>query len=215
LWSQAEERNAGHVIGLMSAAHPAFHGERISEVGVYFRPIQAGRFFRTAAHELANRILPLSDLWGRQAISLEAQIAEGICDDERVDRLERALLQRLHVGRDCRCTVDLTALTAFIQHKRGLISIADVADRAGISRQHLGRLFQEEIGVAPKLFCRLARFRAALACATEGVRGGAGLAADLGYADQSHMIAEFREFSGLTPRPLLLQQRVHPFTAAD
>ena len=64
----------------------------------------------------------------------------------------------------------------------------------------------------PKLFCRLARFRAALTCAARDVKGdGAGLAAELGYVDQSHMIAEFREFSGLTPKPLMLHQLVHPF----
>jgi len=68
----------------------------------------------------------------------------------------------------------------------------------------------------PKLFCRLARFRAALACAgRELTDGSAGLAAELGYVDQSHMIAEFREFSGLTPKPLLLQQRIHPFTGVS
>jgi AraC-like DNA-binding protein len=112
--------------------------------------------------------------------------------------------------------VDLPALAAFVQQKRGIITVAELADCAGISRQHLGRIFHEQVGLPPKLFCRLARFRAALACATEGVKdNGAGLAAELGYVDQSHMIAEFREFSGLTPRPLLLQQRIHPFTDAS
>jgi hypothetical protein len=28
------------------------------------------------------------------------------------------------------------------------------------------------------------------------------------------MIAEFREFSGLTPRPLFLQTRIHPFAGS-
>jgi AraC-like DNA-binding protein len=36
-------------------------------------------------------------------------------------------------------------------------------------------------------------------------------AAELGYADQSHMIAEFRELSGLTPDALATQRWFHPF----
>jgi AraC-like DNA-binding protein len=216
LWTQAEERNCGHVIGPMSAAHPAAHGERIIEVGAYFRPARAKSFFAAAACELADRILPLSDLWGREAISLETHLAEATCDDQRVDRIEHVLLQRLQIGSDRRFAVDLPGLAAFIQQRRGIVSVAELADCTGISRQHLGRIFHEEIGLSPKLFCRLARFRAALAYATEGVKdNGAGLAAELGYVDQSHMIAEFREFSGLTPRPLLLQQRVHPFTGGS
>jgi hypothetical protein len=33
----------------------------------------------------------------------------------------------------------------------------------------------------------------------------------MGYADQSHMIAEFRQFSGLTPQTLASRQWFHPF----
>lgn len=212
LWRQSEEKHCGHVIGPMSGAHQAAHGERVVEVGAYFHSMQARTFFATAAHELANRILPLSDLWGREALSLEAQIAEATCDDRRIDRLEAALLGRLPIHPDHRFAVDLPGLAAFVQDRNGIVTVAELADCTGVSRQHLGRMFREEVGLAPKLFCRLARFRSALACANEKGKGyAAGLAADFGYVDQSHMIAEFREFSGLTPKPLLLQQRVHPF----
>jgi AraC-like DNA-binding protein len=213
LWNQAEETNCGHVIGPMSAAHPASHGERIIEVGAYFRPMRANAFFAAPAYELADRILPLSALWGREAVSVESQIAEARCDGQRIERLERALLRRIHVGPDHRFGVDLPALAAFIRRRRGMVTVGELAGCTGVTRQHLGRIFHEEAGLSPKLFCRLARFRAALACGAEGKDRGAGLAAELGYADQSHMIAEFREFSGLTPRPLLLQQRVHPFSS--
>jgi AraC-like DNA-binding protein len=37
------------------------------------------------------------------------------------------------------------------------------------------------------------------------------VAAELGYADQSHMIAEFRELSSLTPEALATQRWFHPF----
>ena len=37
------------------------------------------------------------------------------------------------------------------------------------------------------------------------------VAAELGYADQSHMIAEFRELSSLTPDALSTQRWFHPF----
>ena len=37
------------------------------------------------------------------------------------------------------------------------------------------------------------------------------VAAELGYADQSHMIAEFRELSSLTPERLATERWFHPF----
>jgi AraC-like DNA-binding protein len=212
LWSQADTKHCGHVIGAMSTSRPAAHGERILQVGAYLRPVQSKSFFATPACDLTDRILPLSELWGGASVSLEASIAEAQSDEERVDRIERALLQRLHSGSGRRTAVDLPAVAAFVQQRRGAVSVAELANSAGISRQHLRRIFEEEVGLSPKLFCRLARFRAALACAGREINdGGAALAAELGYVDQSHMIAEFREFSGLTPKPLLSQQRVHPF----
>jgi AraC-like DNA-binding protein len=212
LWNQAETKRCGHVIGAMSTAHPAAHGERIVQVGAYFRPVRAKSFFAIPARELTDRILPLSDLWGAASVSVETSIAEARTDEQRVHYIERALLHRLALSSVHRSAVDLPALAAFVQRSQGAVEVAELADSAGVSRQHLRRIFLEEIGMPPKLFCRLARFRAALACsARDRNDGGAGLAAEFGYVDQSHMIAEFREFTGLTPKPLMLHQRVHPF----
>ena len=87
-----------------------------------------------------------------------------------------------------------------------------LADAAGVSRQHLTRVFRERIGVPPKLYCRLARFHSGLAFAGCGKNvNWAEAALDLGYADQSHMITEFREFSSLTPQTLASQKWFHPF----
>jgi len=89
---------------------------------------------------------------------------------------------------------------------------AELADAAGVSRQHLTRSFREAVGVTPKLFARLARFQAGLAYAGCGAKvDWAQAALELGYADQSHMIAEFREFSSLTPEALARQRWFHPF----
>lgn len=215
LWSQAEATHCGHVIGPMRAAHPAAHGERIIQVGAYFRPARAQSFFATPASELTDRILPLSEFWGRWGLSLESSIAEASSDEQRVNQLEHALVRRLRSGQHY-SALDVPALADFVHQRRGEVTVAVLADLAGMSRQHLGRIFHQEVGLPPKLFCRLARFRAALACAARGLSGdGAGLAAELGYTDQSHMIAEFREFSGLTPQPLMLHQRVHPFMESE
>jgi methylphosphotriester-DNA--protein-cysteine methyltransferase len=73
-------------------------------------------------------------------------------------------------------------------------------------------VFREGVGVTPKLYGRLARFQAGLAFAGCGKNvDWAQAAIEMGYADQSHMIAEFREFSSLTPQTLATQRWFHPF----
>jgi AraC-like DNA-binding protein len=83
---------------------------------------------------------------------------------------------------------------------------------AGVSRQALTRTFREHVGVTPKLYCMLARFQSSLVVAGSGRNAEcARVAAELGYADQSHMIAECRRFSSLTPYQLATSKWFHPF----
>jgi len=54
-----------------------------------------------------------------------------------------------------------------------------------------------------------------LLAAPDRAGGWSRLAARLGYADQSHFIAECREFAGLTPEQLARGDRFHPFIGDD
>ncbi len=82
--------------------------------------------------------------------------------------------------------------------------VSSVAVSLGVSERHLRRVFHEAIGMSPKQFARLARFRRALHAAREDSRlGWAGIAAAAGYFDQSHLIADFHAIAGVAPRALL------------
>jgi len=70
----------------------------------------------------------------------------------------------------------------------------------GVSHTRMIQLFREQVGLTPKLFCRVRRFRAVL----QGIGKGspvnwAELAAECGYFDQAHLIRDFRVFAGMTP----------------
>ena len=76
--------------------------------------------------------------------------------------------------------------------------VRTAARLVGESERYLRRVFADSVGVAPKQFVRMTRLRRVL----PGVRTGsfARLATEAGYYDQSHMIAQFREFMQVTPR---------------
>jgi AraC-like DNA-binding protein len=76
--------------------------------------------------------------------------------------------------------------------------VASIAREVGWSRKHLARRFADEVGLGPKSVSRIVRFNRAIAASRSG-SGWAGIAADCGYADQAHMVREFRELAGNSP----------------
>ena len=210
LWQRDSGGCYGRVIGAVSRADQV-SAECPAMIGVYFHAAQVPSFTLVPAYELTDRIVALADLWGRAASELSVQLAE-MDEAARVDCLESVLLRRIGNGPSSSSAVNVPDLTASVVQWRGRVTTEHLANKAGVSRQQLARLFRDRLGISPKLYCRLARFQSGLAYA--GLGKGvdwAQVALELGYTDQSHMIAEFREFSGLTPQMLATQRWFHPF----
>src|SRR5262245_18866093 len=209
-WKANVAETGATVIGAMSRVGTASAVDRPEMVGAYFRPAQVSLFSNCAGWQLTDQIASLEDLWGREGAALSEDLAE-MDETKRIYHLERALLQRLR-PRPYKTELDLPALGASINRAAGGFAVQSLAEAAGVSRQTLARAFREHIGLRPKLYCRLARFQRGLAYAgCNGHHDWAELAIELGYFDQSHMIAEFRQFSSLTPELLTAQTWFHPF----
>jgi AraC-like DNA-binding protein len=210
VWQRDPGGCNGRVIGAVSRADHV-SAECPTMIGVYFHAARAPSFTSVPAYELTDRVVPLPDLWGDAASELSLQLAE-MDEAARIDCLESELLRRIETRARASSSVNLPGLAASVVRSRGRVTMERLANEAGVSRQQLARLFRDRIGVSPKLYCRLARFQPGLAFAGSG-KGvdWAQVALELGYADQSHMIAEFREFSGLTPQMLATRRWFHPF----
>ena len=81
--------------------------------------------------------------------------------------------------------------------------IAELRDTTGLSKTRLAGMFRDQIGVVPKVYARIVRYRRALALLDREADSLAEVALGAGYYDQSHMTTEFRELGGLTPREFL------------
>jgi AraC-like DNA-binding protein len=90
--------------------------------------------------------------------------------------------------------------TARIAAMRGNLSIRSLAADLGVTRQHLARSFALHVGVSPKVLARIVRARGVVshARAVTDVDWST-LALDAGYYDQSHLIAEVKELTGMGP----------------
>lgn len=93
-----------------------------------------------------------------------------------------------------------TALADRIRTDRTIRRVTDFAHAAGMSVRLLQRLFAAYVGVGPKWVILRYRIHEALERAeTEEPVDWAGLAADLGYADQAHLVRDFTATVGVSP----------------
>lgn len=109
--------------------------------------------------------------------------------------LEEALLARLVRPDACHAAVDF-ALQRFRVRRR----ISDVVEETGLSQRRFIELFRRQVGLTPKMFCRVRRFQGVVCRLPLGKAiDWAGTAVDAGYSDQAHLIHDFRAISGISP----------------
>ncbi len=88
--------------------------------------------------------------------------------------------------------------------------IADIAAAAGVSHGHLDREFTRIVGLSPRRLARLLRVERLLETIDLDADASvpwADLAADLGWADQSHMIRDVKRHTGSSPSAYLAARR--------
>lgn len=168
-------------------------------LGIHFKPGGAFPFLGFPLGELHNSGITLTDLWGeRRGSELAGRLHEAQTVPEKFQVLEWWLL-RVADGSLSHHPAVRFALDEFHRHP-GLLSSAEAARRVNLSQRRFIELFREEVGMTPKLFCRVQRFRQVVTTlGSPGAVDWADIALSCGYFDQSHFIHDFQEFSGLTP----------------
>lgn len=167
--------------------------------GVVFRPGGAFPFLGGhPASDLQNVHASLDDLWGASADRLVARLREAPSASAGLAVLAQVLGEQARPATQAHPAVVAALATLWGGAYHG--SIASLATALGLSQQRLGALFREEVGLSPKQVARVWRFEAVLrSLRTEPTSNWAERAAENGYADQAHLIRDFRAFTGLAP----------------
>jgi AraC-like DNA-binding protein len=177
-----------------------------SVMGAVFRPGGALPFFDPPADEISLRPVLLGDLWGSGASRLRERLLEAPGSAARLEILGAELARRLGEKPALHSAVRC-ALAAF-RCQPHMPGILEVARYTGLSRRRLAELFRTQVGLTPKLYCRLRRFQQVVRRVAAGLPiDWAQVSLDGGYYDQAHMAHEFREFSGVSPGAWLESER--------
>jgi AraC-like DNA-binding protein len=160
-------------------------------VGAAFRIGAFRAFLGGPVAELTDRTVPAADLPTLSGAP-EAPVTAAT--------LEAWLRARLPAPAPDDGGREAAAAVALVAAEPSLRRVDELAEATGSSVRRLQRLFAEHVGVGPKWVIR--RYR--LHEVTERMAAGrrvdwAGLAADLGYADQAHFVRDFTDLFGEPP----------------
>jgi AraC-like DNA-binding protein len=182
-------------------------GRDIDCLQLRLSPVLAHAVLGTSS-ELGGTVATLDDVWGHDARRIQEQLRAASSWDERFAMAEAELARRYEAGR----AVDPEVAFVWKQMVigRGHVQVECLAAEAGWSRQRLWSRFRSQIGITPKRAAQLIRFDRAAHRLASGHRAAL-VAADLGYADQSHLHRDVMAFAGVTPTAVA----VAPWLAVD
>jgi AraC-like DNA-binding protein len=167
-------------------------------LGIRFEPAGIFPFLRFSLREIAGSQPDLADVSKRFSRTCESANLAGIEPPARVKRVQEALVECVD-GRSVNWTIAECARR--IERCHQLIPISELASDVDLSVRQLERRFADEVGMSPKRFARIVRFRRVIRRLNDPRPfRWADAAVDFGFFDQPHLIREFRAFTGRSPR---------------
>ena len=211
-----EERYTTFRRGWLSGTHSAYiiidAVPASSMIGVHFKAGGAAAFLGLSAEELRDQVVDLEAIWGRCVWPWRDRLLAAPGPPAKFRLLEQFLLELWQ-----RRSSDLQrprrvhwALGQFLKEP-DTVTIRSVVEQLGISHKHFIEQFRHEVGLTPKLFCRIQRFQKVLSTikAQQPVEW-ADIASSCGYFDQAHFVHDFQAFAGLNPTRYLSYQVDYP-----
>lgn len=179
----------------------------VEMIVVVFQPYTLKAFLNLPISLLQNQEVSGYDLESKYLKQLATQIFD--CENTNlcISLIEQWLLSQIADVLTSKTAYNIKRITAAIKQLFAISAtpVTELASVACLSKKQFERLFNELVGVNPKEYARIVRFQKSLKllqhCSEDANQ--AQLAYQCGYADQSHFIREFKQFSGYTPLSLL------------
>ena len=167
--------------------------------GVCFYPNALKSVFGLDADALTDTCADINELARKPDSSLSDRLLNTGSPTRQLDLIFSFLLTQISHNTSQQDSVTEYALAKLIQSK-GNIPVNELWQSLNISERTLERKFRQSVGIAPKLFARICRFQASLTqLRSHQYDKLSDIAFENGYADQSHFIRAFSEFSGFSP----------------
>jgi AraC-like DNA-binding protein len=192
-------RQRGDVVTGLAPGRVRGRGRDVECLQVRLSPVVAHAVFG-AGLDLRGSVVALDDVWGPEARRTRERLRPAPSWDDRFAIVSDALARRFSAGLASGRAVDPEVAFARgrMEATRGKVRVDALAGEVGWSRKRLWSRFRSQVGPTPKRAAQLVRFDHAAHRLAAG-HSAARVAAEGGYADQSHLHRDVKAFAGVTP----------------
>lgn len=180
--------------------------EDFTLIAYFFKPYALNSLFGVSAQELTDSPIELNLLPAPVRAGLQEQLLNASSASEMI-----ALLDNYIFGLTTKIKTDVRIIKYAVERiasahsKKNLVEVQQELYMTGRTFQ---RLFEKNIGIIPTQFRRISQFNAAFQQLNRSqFRNLTDISFSNGYADQSHFIRAFKEFTSLTPKEYLAYGR--------
>ena len=192
---------SANITGTMTTFLEIAYPQSVQMFGIRFKPAGITAFTRIPVDEFTNRNVELALVDTLFSKSFCEKIPEKQSVEEIITLTDNFLINRIpylyHSNKQIIRAVDL------IYFAKGQLPLADLASDVCLCQRHFERNFKSTVGISPKLFAKIFRFKHALRCLKNYPHKDLlTVAIECGYYDHSHLIKDFKTLSGNTPTDL-------------
>ena len=220
----SDEKNLDSIIGLpdgcidiLFCCDEDIPWAEIYGTGLYARPmVIEGSKYYFGVRFLPGQCLILNKISFKELIGIEVPFID-IINEEIFTKIvnNRNFYEQIHIFMDFylknREKVNIISsndklsvyLLDEILKSKGNVHIEDLSKKSEYSIRYINKIFKDNYGISPKLFSKVIRFQSLLGTINKSELTEidfAGVAAELDYYDESHMIKDFRQFANTTPK---------------
>lgn len=181
-------------------------------VGAMLQPAAGAMLLGGPVSDLTDRRVRLENVPSLDGETVTAQVRAAMSEAPAAEAAHRLAVSHVEDALRGLGPVDeegllVNDIVALVENRSDVQRVGQICNAFGISERALQRLTSRRIGLSPKWLVQRRRLHEAAERLRAGVRMDlAGLAVDLGYADQAHFTRDFRKVTGLTPGAFLAER---------
>ncbi|WP_276502732.1 helix-turn-helix domain-containing protein [Terrimonas pollutisoli] len=176
--------------------------ENFTLIAYFFKPFALYSLFGISAQELTDNPIDLRLLSPKRTAELQEQLLNAGSTEIMMELLNEyvySLITKVKTDFEL-----IKFATSQIAKNPGKEILHTLQSKLYLTERTFQRMFEKNIGISPNLFRRISQFNSAFQqLNTKSVTKLTDIAFDNGYADQSHYIRAFKEFTNITPTDYL------------